>query len=174
MSQPTPESPTGSVGSDMRTLVCHAVVVIADEIDRQAIERAVGEMDVHPSVVIGVDRAGRGDPVTWVNPKLLASLDLVQPSTQRVMLDLTARRVFVDGAAVSLSRLEYELLVYLAERPGRTVARGELARDVWGFEETSAATITVHIGRLRQKLEHDPRNPVHLLTVRRVGYRFDP
>ena len=157
-----------------RMVICSAVLVIGDDIDDHDVATEIAGMAVPPRVVIRINRAnGARGYRTWVDPDLLTTLNLDAQANPRLTLDLTAREICVEGSPVSLSRLEFDLLVYLVERAGRIVTRAELARDVWGFEGTSAATITVHIGQLRRKLEPDPRNPAHLITVRRVGYRFD-
>jgi DNA-binding response OmpR family regulator len=64
-------------------------------------------------------------------------------------------------------------LRYLVERPGTTLSRAELLREVWGYEEgTFTRTVDVHIASLRQKLEDSPKNPVFILTVPGLGYKF--
>lgn len=93
-----------------------------------------------------------------------------------VNVDLGRRAVERDGEPVELTRLEFDLLAYLLANPSRVVSREELLKVVW---ESSAdwqdpATVTVHIRRLRQKLEIDPSEPCHLLTAYGVGYRFEP
>ena len=90
-------------------------------------------------------------------------------------VDLTAKRVLGPGGASPLTDMEVRLLAYLYERRGETVGREELLREVWRYDpivadRTRAPSLTV--GRLRPKLEADPRSPVHLLTVRGEGYRL--
>ena len=76
---------------------------------------------------------------------------------------------------VRLTRKEFDLLYLLASTPGRAFTRSELLEDVWDFAwDGDTATVTVHVRRLREKIEEDPSNPVHLVTVWGVGYRFDP
>lgn len=91
-------------------------------------------------------------------------------------IDPTTREVAVDGAAVSLTAREFELLAFLASSPRQVFSRGQLLAEVWDSSPDwqDPATVTVHIGRLRQKLERDPQRPRWLTTVRGVGYRFDP
>lgn len=90
-------------------------------------------------------------------------------------VDLGRRVVRRDGASVALTEQEAGLLAYLAERAGRPVGREELLREVWGFAGRSLVTraVDVAVSRLRQKLERDPGQPVHVLTQRGVGYRFE-
>lgn len=92
-----------------------------------------------------------------------------------VSLDTGRREVRRCGHLVELTRLEFDLLTFLASRAGQVVSRDELLRSVWdsSSEWQDPATVTVHIRRLRQKLEEDPSDPQHLLTAYGVGYRFE-
>ena len=90
-------------------------------------------------------------------------------------IDPSARRVFVRGDEVRLAQRELELLLYLARHPGQVFSRDELIRAVWQYSfYTDTSTVTVHIRRLRAKIEDDPAEPRHLKTVWGVGYRFEP
>jgi DNA-binding response OmpR family regulator len=93
-----------------------------------------------------------------------------------LMIDPVSRDVRVAGQLVALTRREFDLLAFLAHSPRQVFTRTQLLEQVWDSapEWQDAATVTVHIGTLRQKLEADPANPAHLVTVRGVGYRFDP
>jgi len=74
-----------------------------------------------------------------------------------------------------LTRKEFDLLFVLASGAGRTFTRAELLEEVWDFAwDGDTDTVTVHVRRLREKIEDDPSTPRHLITVRGVGYRFDP
>lgn len=92
-----------------------------------------------------------------------------------VEIDRRGHGVKLRGEEVQLTPQEYELLVTLAERPGRACSREELLRWAWGSspEYQDAATVTEHVRRLRVKLEEDPAKPRHIVTVRGVGYRLD-
>ena len=86
-------------------------------------------------------------------------------------IDAVARRVTVGGAEVALTFLEFELLAFLAEHPGRVYSRAELLRYVWGYEHVvGGRTVDVHVKRLRAKLGAAPDAQID--TVRGVGYRF--
>jgi two-component system response regulator ResD len=86
-----------------------------------------------------------------------------------------ARRVTVDGIEVALTQREFELLLFLAQRPGRVFTRNELMDHVWQYSfYTDTSTVTVHVRRLRAKIEADPARPRFLETVWGVGYRFAP
>jgi DNA-binding response OmpR family regulator len=74
-----------------------------------------------------------------------------------------------------LTRKEFELLWVLTSNPGSTFTRTRLLEEVWDFAwDGDSATVTVHVRRLREKIEDDPSSPRHLVTVWGVGYRFEP
>ena len=86
-----------------------------------------------------------------------------------------ARRVLVDGEECALTVREYELLLFLARHPGQAFSRHDLMDRVWGYSfYTDTSTVTVHIRRLRGKVERDPAHPRHIETVFGIGYRFAP
>ena len=87
-------------------------------------------------------------------------------------VDVGARRVTRNGDLVIITPREFDLLVFLMRNPGVVFRREELMEAVWGWTYGDSATITVHIRRLREKLEPDPSNPSRILTVWGVGYRF--
>ena len=88
-------------------------------------------------------------------------------------IDPARRAVDVDGTAVQLTYVEFELLRTLAARPGRVFSRQSLLSALWGGAEyREPRTIDVHVRHLREKLESDPGDPRYILTVRGVGYRF--
>lgn len=90
-------------------------------------------------------------------------------------IDPNTRGVTVDGVAVALTALEFDLLHFLARRPGWVYTRDQLMESVWGHTfYTDTSTVTVHIRRLRAKLERDPRHPEMIETVWGVGYRLRP
>jgi two-component system response regulator RegX3 len=92
-----------------------------------------------------------------------------------VRLDPDRHEVTVRNEPVQLARKEFELLELLMEHPGRVLARETLIDRIWGtdyFGDTR--TLDVHVKRLRSKIESDPHDPVHLLTVRGLGYKFVP
>ena len=90
-------------------------------------------------------------------------------------IDPAARKVTLGDEQVALTQREFELLLFLAQRPGQVFTRSELMDQVWQYSfYTDTSTVTVHIRRLRSKLERDPGHPRHLETVWGVGYRFAP
>ena len=78
-----------------------------------------------------------------------------------------------SGEALDLSAREFEILRYLIRRRGEIVTRDQLLDEVWGYDSTPVTrTVDNHIARLRQKIERDPSDPKHIITVHRIGYRF--
>jgi len=85
-----------------------------------------------------------------------------------------SRTVLRRGEAVLLTPKEYDLLVALLRRNGACATRVELLTEVWGYSaEVMSRTVDTHIAELRRKLEQDPANPRHIVTVRKTGYRLD-
>jgi len=92
-----------------------------------------------------------------------------------VVLDGASRDVTKAGRPVSLTAREFDLLWFLASHPRRVFSRDLLMDRVWGYSAAlDTGTVTVHVRRLREKLEDEPGSPRHLQTVWGVGYRFDP
>ena len=90
-------------------------------------------------------------------------------------LDPVARRVTVRGEEAQLTVREYDLLLHFVRHPGQVFSRDQLMDSVWRYSfYTDTSTVTVHVRRLRAKIEADPSNPRWLQTVWGVGYRFQP
>jgi DNA-binding response OmpR family regulator len=91
-----------------------------------------------------------------------------------VHVDLETRQVRRARTPVALRPKEYELLLALLRARGRVVTRIELLREVWGYaDEAQTRTVDTHVARLRLRLEADPAHPLHIVTVRSLGYRID-
>lgn len=88
-------------------------------------------------------------------------------------IDVAAHTVDLDGRRVSLTQREFELLAFLARRPGTVFSREDLLSGVWGWTHGDLSTVTVHVRRLREKIEADAATPRLLVTVWGYGYRFD-
>lgn len=89
-------------------------------------------------------------------------------------LDTARRELRQASTVVPLRPKEYDLLAYLAQRPGRAIDRDQILNDVWNYDFTGGSrTVDVHVRWLRRKIEPDPATPTHLLTVRGAGYRFE-
>jgi DNA-binding response OmpR family regulator len=91
-----------------------------------------------------------------------------------VEVDVPGRSAAVAGRPVTLTSREFDLLVHLMAHPGRAFSRKELMNEVWGWEFGDTSTVTVHVRRLREKLEADPGSPALLVTVWGLGYRWQP
>ena len=88
-------------------------------------------------------------------------------------LDRRARRVRRQGRELGLTVREFDLLSWFLAHPGSALRREDLMRDVWGWDYGDASTVTVHVSRLREKIEPVPSDPRRLVTVFGVGYRWD-
>jgi DNA-binding response OmpR family regulator len=99
-------------------------------------------------------------------PTVLSDGDLV--------IDTNAHQVTLRGESLSLTAREYELLVFLLGHPRTAFTREDLFQRVWGWSVGDVSTVTVHVRRLREKIEDDPGEPKRLVTVWGVGYRYEP
>ncbi len=91
-----------------------------------------------------------------------------------VRVDPERHHVTVSGQAVTMPLKEFDLLEYLVRNAGRVLTRGQLIDRIWGSDYVGdTKTLDVHVKRLRAKVEVDPSHPVHLLTVRGLGYKFE-
>jgi two-component system response regulator RegX3 len=92
----------------------------------------------------------------------------------QIKIDLTRRTVIKNNLLIDLSRKEFDLLTLFATRLGQVVTR-EVCLDTlwWGLELSDTRTLDTHVKRLRQKIEDEPADPKHLLTIRGVGFRLD-
>lgn len=113
--------------------------------------------------IIAIARRAYGDPPMESTPML---------HTGPLRIDIPARRVRLHGSEVFLTAREFDLLVYLVRHPGETLSRDRLLAEVWGYTIGDAATVTVHVRRLRCKVEADPSRPELIRTVWGIGYRF--
>ncbi|MBR1478289.1 MAG: response regulator transcription factor [Lachnospiraceae bacterium] len=90
-----------------------------------------------------------------------------------IRIDKTARRVYVDGEEKSFTTKEFDLLTFLAENPNHVFTKEELFREIWDMESIGdIATVTVHIKKIREKIEKDTAKPQYIETIWGVGYRF--
>ena len=88
-------------------------------------------------------------------------------------VDVRARRAVRRGGELPLTGRELDLLVFLLRHPGQAYTRAELLEQVWGWSFGDHSTVTVHVRRLREKVEEDPARPARIATVWGVGYRYD-
>ena len=100
-----------------------------------------------------------------------------QPGVLRdgdLVVDLPAHQATRGGQPLGLTSREYDLLAFFLQHPRQAFSREELLRQVWGWEYADHSTVTVHVRRLREKVEADPRQPTRVVTVFGVGYRYEP
>jgi len=90
-----------------------------------------------------------------------------------LVVDVSAHEATRGGQPLGLTVREYDLLVFLLQHPREAFSREELLKRVWGWEYADHSTVTVHVRRLREKVEPDPRRPTRVVTVFGVGYRWD-
>lgn len=137
--------------------------------------------------VIGLER-GADDYVTkpFSPRELVLRVDSVLRRTQEgstpiagvvrdgdLVVDGTEHLVTLAGTRVLLTGREFDLLRFLVAHPGTAYSRDELLQQVWGWSFGDHSTVTVHVRRLREKIEQDPNHPVRLMTVWGVGYRWE-
>jgi DNA-binding response OmpR family regulator len=91
-----------------------------------------------------------------------------------VTVDTAARRATRNGAELALTGREFDLLALLMSHPGQAFSREQLMREVWGWTFGYQSTVTVHVRRVREKVEDDPTNPTLIQTVWGIGYRLEP
>ena len=90
-----------------------------------------------------------------------------------IRIDKTARRVMVDGEEKAFTGKEFDLLTFLAEHPNHVYTKEELFREIWDMDSIGdIATVTVHIKKIREKIEYDSAKPQYIETIWGVGYRF--
>lgn len=90
-----------------------------------------------------------------------------------LQIDKTARRVWIDKEEKAFTTKEFDLLAFLAENPNHVFSKEELFREIWDMDSIGdIATVTVHIKKIREKIEYDSANPQYIETIWGVGYRF--
>ena len=111
-------------------------------------------------------RRASGPAVSNAVPTRLTDAELTVDAARRI--------AELDGAQLALTVREFDLLVFLMGHPGRAWSRTDLLDKVWGWQFGDQSTVTVHVRRLREKIEKDPAEPDRIRTVWGVGYRYDP
>ena len=91
-----------------------------------------------------------------------------------LVVDPGRRVARLRAAELTLTVREFDLLVFLMRHPGKAFRRADLLERVWGWQFGDQSTVTVHVRRLREKVEDDPANPRRIVTVWGVGYRYEP
>jgi DNA-binding response OmpR family regulator len=142
-----------------------AALIPADQVPDGA--TVLGTLVLGPDGVGEIADAASQTDQAYGDPQLTLSAD------GEVSVDLDSRTVLVRGRALTLTRLEFDLLAVLVATPRRVHTRAQLHESVWeGISSGGPRTVDVHVHRLRHKL--GPAHEQHLVTVRGVGYRWDP
>lgn len=116
------------------------------------------------------------EEVATETPVAAATSPVIEPTFTfgNLILDDTRREVLLDGVPLHLKPKEYDLLLFLARHRGVALSRDLILERVWGWEfDGNSRTVDVHVRWLREKIEADPANPVRIVTVRSIGYRFE-
>lgn len=115
-----------------------------------------------------------GSVLRWVRSAPPAT-QLPPITDDGLLVDVAARRAVLGGQELVLTVREFDLLAFLLQRPGRAFTRSELLEQVWGWTFGDHSTVTVHVRRLREKVEIDPAAPRRIVTVSgdSIGYRYD-
>jgi len=145
-----------------------------DAVARRLEALASGFDDALSTAIPAAELAGR---LAWLDARAGAgrTQEPALQITDDLVLDLEAHALWRNELQVHLRPKEYALLRLLASNPGRAMSRTDLLRLVWGPDRSAdSRTLDVHIRWLRAKIEPDPDHAVHLVTIRGVGYRFDP
>jgi DNA-binding response OmpR family regulator len=99
---------------------------------------------------------------------------LITSADGELSADPVSRTAHCRGTLLALTGREFDLLFFLLQHPGQVFGRAELMERVWGWSFGDQSTVTVHVRRLREKVELDPAHPARIVTVWGVGYRFEP
>ncbi len=145
----------------------------SDELDR-VIGLETGADDYVPKPFSPRELVSRVKAVLRRAPQDDSKVEAAKPiAVGGVEADAGTRQVSVDGKSVELTAKEFDLLWFFMRHPKQVFSREQLLEQVWGFVEyIDLSTVTVHIHRLREKIEPDPAKPVRLMTVWGVGYRL--
>jgi len=195
------ERPDGPADRTIRTLQTGVVVVVAPPADNALLRRVATLRREHPGLrAVLVDRDSAPDRrlaaleagfdealpyqlgddeiagrVAIQLARARAATSVRLPIGADVELDLEARALRRRGRFVHLRPMEFRLLEEMARAPGRPLSRAWLIDRAWGSAPAAGSrTVDVHVRWLREKVEHDPDRPVHILTVRGVGYQLEP
>ena len=152
----------------MRVVLLSRPVAIGQRLE--ALRAGVDE--AHPDTI---DATELGARLALLEERSRSRPATILPVSNETELDLAAHEVRRAGALVHLRPKEFQLLTVLASHPGRAYTRRQLLDRVWGPDhDGDPRTVDVHVRWLRSKIEPRPDTPVHLVTVRGVGYRLDP
>ena len=167
MSGPLRRPSVRLVATDLDGTLLHSDGTVTDRT-----RRVIDELDRRGVLVVFVT----GRPVRWMDALWphVGDHGLAICSNGAVVWDVERHQVTVAGQEVTLPLKEFELLEMLLRNTGRVLTRGQLIDRVWGSDYVGdTKTLDVHVKRLRAKIEPDPHQPVHLVTVRGLGYKLE-
>ena len=145
-----------------RILIIEDELSIA-ELERDYLELSDFEVEIETNGERGLERALKENFDLFI-------LDLMLPGVDGFEI---CRRVWVNGEEKTLTTKEFDLLTFLAAHPDHVYTKDELFREIWNMESIGdIATVTVHIKKIREKIEFDTSNPQYIETIWGVGYRF--
>ena len=170
-----------------RILIIEDEEVIAD-LEKDYLELSDFQVDICNRGDQGLQAALTGDYDLIILDLMLPEMDgfevckrirekknvpILMVSAKKDDIDKTARRVYVDGVEKTFTTKEFELLTFLAENPNHVFTKEELFREIWDMDSIGdIATVTVHIKKIREKVEADTAKPQYIETIWGVGYRF--
>lgn len=171
---PTRDMSAQQLCAQLRAVTNQPVVVLAPEPD---VDTIVAVLKWGADECLSLSLSTR-EMVTHLRAQMRRASEYARPTEQPEHLevgplhvDLARHQVALGERPIELTPKEFDILAYLAHHPGRVVPRAELVEAVWGQElSPTSRSLDVHVGRLRQKIESDPRNPELLATVPGVGY----
>ncbi len=172
-----------------RILIVEDEVAIAD-LEKDYLELSGFEVEVENDGTSGLARALAEDFDLFILDLMLPGIDgfeickrirekkntpilMVSVEIRGIKIDKTARRVWVNGEEKQFTTKEFDLLTFLAENPNHVFTKEELFKEIWNMDSVGdIATVTVHIKKIREKIEMNTAKPQYIETIWGVGYRF--
>ena len=155
------------------------ILIIEDEEAIAELEKDYLELSGFEVIIcnrgdLGLNMALKEDFDLIILDLMLPEIDGFEICRQvRIKIDKTARRVWVNGEEKTFTTKEFDLLTFLAQNPNRVFTKEELFREIWDMESVGdIATVTVHIKKIREKIEYNNAKPQYIETIWGVGYRF--
>ena len=157
-----------------RILIVEDEVAIAD-LEKDYLELSGFEVEIENDGTKGLERALHEEFDLFILDLMLPGVDGFEICNEirGIKIDKTARRVWVNGEEKQFTTKEFDLLTFLAENPNHVFTKEELFRKIWDMESNGdIATVTVHIKKIREKIEMNTNKPQYIETIWGVGYRF--
>ena len=157
------------------------ILIIEDEeaiadLEKDYLELSGFEVEIANRGDVGLEKALKEEYDLIILDLMLPEVDgfdICRQVRQEKKIDKTARRIWVNGEEKTFTTKEFDLLTFLAENPNRVFTKAELFRQIWDMESVGdIATVTVHIKKIREKIEFNTAKPQYIETIWGVGYRF--